>query len=105
VKYAFIRAQQDQHKIQRMCEILEVSTSGYYDWIERPESERARENRRLVARIRGFHQASKAVYGSPRIHEDLVESGERVGINRVAWLMRAFIGTPTFKNGMNKTRC
>jgi len=88
VKYAFIRAQQDKHKVQRMCEVLEVSTSGYYDWIERPESERARENRRLVTRIRCFHRASKAIYGSPRIHEDLLESGERVGVNRVARLMR-----------------
>jgi len=85
VKYAFIRAQQDRHKVQRMCEVLEVSPSGYYDWVDRPESRRARENRRLVTRIRCFHQA---IYGSPRIHEDLLESGERVGVNRVARLMR-----------------
>ena len=88
MKYAFIRAQQNKHKVQRMCEVLEVSASGYYDWADRPESARVRENRRLVTRIRDFHQASKAVYGSPRIHEDLLESGERVGVNRVARLMR-----------------
>jgi len=76
------------HKVQRMCEVLEVSSSGYYDWIDRPESNRARENRRLVTRIRCFHQASKSIYGSPRIHEDLRDSGERVGVNRVARLMR-----------------
>ncbi len=88
MKYAFIRAQQDQYKVQRMCEVLEVSSSGYYDWVDRPESQRAKENRRLLTRIRCFHQSSKAIYGSPRIHEDLVESGERVGVNRVARLMR-----------------
>jgi transposase InsO family protein len=88
VKYAFIRAQQDKHKVKRMCEVLDVSPSGYYDWVDRPESNRARENRRLVTRIRCFHRASKAVYGSPRIHEDLLESGERVGVNRVARLMK-----------------
>lgn len=88
MKYAFIRAQQGVHEIQRMCEVLGVSTSGYYDWVDRPESARSRENNRLITRIRCFHQASKAVYGSPRIHEDLLESGERVGVNRVARLMR-----------------
>jgi len=76
------------HKIQQMCEVLNVSASGYYDWVDRPESARAQENRRLVTQIRCFHQASKAIYGSPRIHEDLLESGERVGVNRVARLMR-----------------
>jgi len=88
VKYAFIRAQQGKYKVQRMCEVLEVSPSGYYDWVDRPESQRAKENRRLVTRIRCFHRASKSIYGSPRIHEDLRESGERVGVNRVARLMR-----------------
>ncbi len=88
MKYAFIRAHQDVHKIQQMCAVLEVSSSGYYDWVDRPESSRALENRRLVTRIRCFHKASNAVYGSPRIHEDLLESGEQVGVNRVARLMK-----------------
>ena len=88
MKYAFIREHCHSYKTQRMCEVLEVSASGYYNWVDRPESARARENRRLVTRIRCFHQASHAVYGSPRIHEDLLKSGERVGVNRVARLMR-----------------
>ena len=71
-----------------MCEVLEVSTSGYYDWIDRPESRRSRENRRLVTQIRCYHRASHSTYGSPRIHRDLQESGARVGVNRVARLMR-----------------
>lgn len=68
--------------------MLEVSASGYYDWVERPESVRSRENRRLVTLIRCHHQASKQIYGSPRIYDDLVDSGERVGVHRVARLMR-----------------
>jgi putative transposase len=88
VKYAFIRDQSDAHDISKMCTVLEVSASGYYDWVDRPESQRSRANRRLVTHIRCHHRASRQIYGSPRIHKDLVESGECVGINRVARLMR-----------------
>jgi transposase InsO family protein len=42
----------------------------------------------LVAKIKLFHKASNKIYGSPRIHRDLVETGEVVGENRVARLMR-----------------
>ena len=88
MKYAFIREQRDAHDISKLCAILEVSTSGYYDWVDRPESQRSQDNRRLVTQIRCHHKASRQIYGSPRIHLDLVESGECVGVNRVARLMR-----------------
>jgi len=88
VKYAFIQAHRSQHSIVRLCGVMEVSTSGYYDWCDRPDSSRAVENRRLITQIRCFHKASNEIYGSPRIHEDLVENGESVGVHRVARLMR-----------------
>jgi putative transposase len=88
VKYAFIREYRHVHEIRRLCEVLDVSASGYYDWVDRPESKRSKENRRLVTHIKCHHQATQRIYGSPRIHRDLVESGECVGINRVARLMK-----------------
>ncbi len=88
MKYAFIREYRHVHEIQRLCEVLDVSASGYYDWVERPESKRSKGNRRLVTHIKCHHQASRRIYGSPRIHRDLVESGECVGVNRVARLMK-----------------
>ncbi len=88
MKYAFIKAQRLNHRTSRMCEIFNVSTSGYYDWLERPESTRALNNRCLKTKIEVFHNVSRGIYGSPRIHRDLVDSGEVVSINRVAKLMR-----------------
>ena len=87
MKYAFIRSHSRHHKITRMCDALGVSSSGYYDWLGRPESARCKENRRLTTKIRCFHQASRGTYGSPRIHRDLLASGEKAGVNRVARLM------------------
>ncbi len=88
MKYAFVRAHSKEHKTSRLCHALDVSVSGYYAWRDRPESVRAQRNRALVASIEDFHRASRRTYGSPRIHRDLQACGQRVGLNRVARLMR-----------------
>lgn len=71
-----------------LCRVLEVSRSGYYDWLGRPENPRAVRHRRLVAKIRQAHIESRRIYGAPRIRDELVDQGERVGKNTIARLMR-----------------
>ncbi len=71
-----------------MCRVLEVSKSGYYDWVNRPENMRAKRHRELRIKIRLAHIESRKIYGSLRIHGDLVDQGEKVGKNTVAFLMR-----------------
>jgi len=88
VRYRFIRSHRRTHKVTIMCQVLEVSTSGFYDWLNRRDSRRARENQRLTKQIQVYHHASRRTYGSPRIFKDLRESGARCGIHRVARLMR-----------------
>lgn len=62
---------------------------GYYDWLDRPVSMTQRTNQRLLTKIRCFDQSSRQTYGSPRIHQDLLATGERVSVNRVARLMKS----------------
>lgn len=88
MKYAVIQRHQERYSIRMMCRTLGVSRSGYYAWRNRPESDRAKRHRTLTDKIRYFHLASRKTYGSPRIHTDLLESGERVGENTVALLMQ-----------------
>ena len=88
MKYAFIREHKQIYKLTRLCELLDVSSSGYYDWLDRPESNRSRENKLLTVKIRRSHQQSNKIYGSPRIHEDLIAEGETCSVNRVARLMK-----------------
>lgn len=90
MKYGFIRTHRKEHTIILMCEVLGVSSSGYYDWLKRPLSATAKTNQRLVTKIRRYHHASSERYGSPRIHQDLRAGGENVSRPRVARLMRAF---------------
>ena len=68
---------------------MDVSTSGYYDWLDRPLSATAKTNQRLITKIRCYHKASRGTYGSPRIHKDLLDDGEQVSRQRVARLMHA----------------
>jgi putative transposase len=87
VKYTFIQSQAQDYPIQTLCRVLDVSTSGYYDWRDRPMSVRERVNQGLLAEIRDIHVESKERYGSPRIHAELKERGQKVGRKRVERLM------------------
>ena len=49
-----------------LCRALQVSRSGFYDWLEKPKSDRAREDERLLPLIRDSYAASGGVYGAPR---------------------------------------
>ena len=71
-----------------MCQALGVSSSGYYAWARRPESAHAQRDRQLRVLVRASFDASKHRYGSPRIHEDLLEQQERVSRKRVIRLMQ-----------------
>ncbi len=71
-----------------MCRVLEVSTSGYYAWLNRSPSPRAIEDRILTEMIKTYYKASYETYGAPRIHADLLDAGIRMGRKRVARLMR-----------------
>jgi len=88
MKYRFISDHRETFKVGRMCKLLNVSRSSYYAWLKRPESRRGRENRSLEDKIRVLHRTSHGIYGSPRIHRDLVTTGIRCGKNRVARIMR-----------------
>jgi len=89
VKYAFIREHRRHYPLTRLCDMLEVSASGYHDWLERPASNRRQENKRLTTKIAYYHRQSREIYGSPKIHIDLVKAGEAISVNRIARLMKA----------------
>jgi putative transposase len=74
--------------VATLCRILEISRSGYYAWLERPESAHAQQDRQLRVRVRASFEASRKCYGSPRVWEDLRELDIRVSRKRVVRLMQ-----------------
>jgi putative transposase len=88
VKFQLIRDHREHFPVRLMCRVLNVSPSGFYDWLRRPESPRAVEDRALVEKIQAVHNESRRTYGSPRVHASLKAAGYRIGRKRVARLMR-----------------
>lgn len=90
MKYAWIHEHRDSLPVATMCETLEVSTSGYYTWIDRQPSPRAKRNARIRQSVREVHAQSHSIYGSYKVARELrkrddLESACR---NTVATAMR-----------------
>lgn len=88
MKYAFIKHHQATFTVTRMCDMMEVSCSAFYDWLKRPESARSLEDRRLSEKVKKSHQKSREIYGARRIVKDLVEDDEVISRERVGRLMK-----------------
>jgi putative transposase len=88
LRFAFIQEEKATYPVTTLCRTLAVSRCGFYAWQSRPESKRHSEDRRLTVLIRASHEESRRTYGSPRVHIDLADLGERVGGKRVARLMQ-----------------
>lgn len=77
-----------EHPIRMLCELLNVSPSGYYRWLQPRSSARQREDAAIGAKVAAAHRASRGTYGAPRILVDLQEAGTRTSKRRCARLMR-----------------
>lgn len=80
----------NDHAVLRLCQELEVSASGYYDWQSRciGPGPRAVQDQALVQEIERIHARSRKTYGAPRIEKELRKQGRSHGRNRIARLMR-----------------
>jgi putative transposase len=82
----------DEHRarfgVEPICRTLEVSASAYYQRAGGERSPRAVEDERLAHRIREVHHDNYEAYGYRRVWRALERSGETVGRDRVARLMR-----------------
>lgn len=88
MKFAFIKANLQSFAIRTVCRVLEVSVSGYYAWLERPQSRHVVRRRELAQKIKVVYQNNRSVYGSPRVYNQLKAQGEAVCQNTVARVMR-----------------
>jgi len=67
---------------------MEVSRSGYYAFLKRPESERSKRQKEVLEKIKKIHKDSHEIYGSPTITNELNQTGTPVSRGMVARLMQ-----------------
>ncbi len=72
-----------KYPVPRMSRMMSVSASGYYAWLDRPLSERAREEMRLELEIKAADKRTRQTYGPERLQHDLAEHNVQVGICRI----------------------
>jgi transposase InsO family protein len=97
----------DGVRVGRACHALGVSRSGYHDWRTRPPSARQIRHAWLTDLIGTIHQASRATYGAPRVHAELVHGrGVVVGHNTIGLLVRraGLTGLPRPRRGLRIKR-
>lgn len=105
MRYACIARHRGEYPVRLMCRVLVVSAAGFYAWLTRAPSARARADERLMLNIRVAHAQSDGTYGAPRIQRDLRDAGLAVGTKRVARLMRhaGLVGEPGHRRGPRTT--
>ena len=65
--------------IRRMCELLEVSKSGFYEWKARALSATEARQRALTVMIRRIFADSRQTYGYRRVAAELARRGRPTG--------------------------
>ncbi len=96
MKYAWIAKHKDMWPVTLACEVMGVSTSGYFEHWHRKDTRRPSRpgaNKRvsdeaLLVHIKAIHAEVKQEYGWPRMWKELVARGIRVGKERVRKLMK-----------------
>jgi len=78
-----------EHVIGTLCEVLQVSRSGYYRWKGQRPTRRQQEDTALSEQIARAHHHSRKNYGAPRIVRELREGGTHISKRRCARLMKA----------------
>jgi putative transposase len=72
-----------QYPIPAMSRVLGIAASGYYAWLNRPLSNRAKEEARLEIEIRAAHNRTRQSFGPERLQQDLADNGIQIGVCRI----------------------
>lgn len=88
MKYELIAVSRQDWPVAVMCETLEVSRSGYYDYVKTQTAEDETDKLELLTRIRAIHAETRQCYGSRRMTRALQAEGFQVGRYKVRRLMK-----------------
>ncbi|MEK3884387.1 IS3 family transposase [Paenibacillus sp. PL2-23] len=87
VIYQFIHELRSEHRLEKMCKVMNVSRSGYYKWRDRPESERELQHKEWTAQAKEVFEESRQLYGSPKVTQKLHQQGVEISERTVTRIM------------------
>ncbi len=92
MRFSVVHASRREFPVAVLCDVLEVSRGGYYDFakrLEREPTQREQAARKLDHEIRVAFDEGRGTYGRPRILRILRRKGLRIGENRLRHRMAA----------------
>jgi putative transposase len=78
----------DQFATTAVCDVLEISRSGYYAWRQGVPSQREQRDAELTPLVRALFWKHRRRYGARRIASELADLGEVCSPRRVAKIMK-----------------
>ena len=88
MKFQFVAKYHGKYPVRSACALLGISRSGYYAWRNRKPSQREHCNQILINHIHQVYKQSRKIYGSPRVHAQLIKQGIGCNQKTVAKYMR-----------------
>ena len=89
MKFAFVAKHRSIWPVAWACKALDISTSGFHDWLHRRPAKRTLENEALLGLIRRSFHDSDRTYGARRVWKDVLAEGASCGLHRVERLMQS----------------
>src|SRR5215475_6061934 len=74
-------------KVNRMCQLLKVSRSGYYEWLSRPPRAQAEAEHHVEAKVQHYFAQGRGTYGTRRIKYLLAQEGVQVSRRRIGRIL------------------
>jgi transposase InsO family protein len=90
MKYKFIMENRKEFRVGKMCKVLNVSRSGYHNYVKRRYSRRENDEIIILEKIKEIHKNSRGLYGSPRIYQELRKRGLKINKKRVVRIMQKY---------------
>ena len=79
--------QKEHFNISQSCRIFGLNRASFYEQTQRNVSLTEQRRRELATEIKTIYEASSQIYGAPKIHHQLLQSGRTVGLKLVQKLM------------------
>ena len=90
MKYKFIMENRKEFRVGKMCKVLNVSRSGYHNYVKRIYIRRENDEIIILEKIKEIHKKSRELYGSPRIYQELRKRGLKINKKRVVRIMQKY---------------